>query len=64
MSDVSPPSWTAPTMPGDLPLSPGALEPFRWPTPPYAAYPEPLAQTTAEPCVIVASTGSLLQVLT
>ncbi len=32
-------------------------EPFRWPSPPYSAYPEPLEQIAAEPCEIIALNG-------
>jgi type II secretory ATPase GspE/PulE/Tfp pilus assembly ATPase PilB-like protein len=59
MSDLSPLTWAQPTMPGEL--SPGpAAEParFRWPTPPYAAYPEPREQDQPEPCEIIGLNNS------
>src|SRR6218665_2357205 len=36
----------------------GPVESFLWPTPPYAAYPQPQAQTSPEPCEILGLNNS------
>jgi len=59
MSDLSPLTWSEPTMPAELSaLGAAEPEPFRWPSPPYSAYPQPQSQTNPEPCEIIGLNGS------
>ncbi|MDE2075820.1 MAG: pilus assembly protein PilB, partial [Burkholderiales bacterium] len=34
---------------------------FRWPTPPYACYPQPVPQSDHEPCEIVGLNGRVMR---
>ncbi len=65
MPDLSPLSWTI-DLPDDKPAGKAKTatvtqEPvvdFRWPTPPYAAYPQPAQQLAPEPCEILGLNNS------
>lgn len=59
MPDLSAPlSWPYGKADGPAGREPAALDLFLWPTPPYAAYPQPQAQMAPEPCEILGLNNS------
>ena len=62
MSDLSSPLQSyAPASPADVEHDKATRTAFRWPTPPYATYPESVEQTASDPCELEGLNGQTIR---